>query len=155
MALVAIGQLFRAVLALSGAYLTGYNNTKPQTMCRQQTTETATAAETLPTTHLCMAEVMSWLGYSFNRCSVLIRNFLERTRQEKTTQNRTLCAANRQLGPLLQRNHSPLHIGGWQRSCLGLDTLLTGVLGCFGTFWSGLDRKKQPKTAHYVPPPDN
>ena len=123
-----------ADLAVFRADMSESNNRQPCAMCHQQTTGTSTAANSHQCTRRCMVEAMDWTAQIIRLFSGPIWQFFVQTCQKVTTDNHALCATNRQLAHLLQKNQTSVHAGGWQRPCIGLPKLFGCLLGQFGSF---------------------
>ena len=113
--------IFQADVAIFEAALPGK---------QQKTTDTATAAVALSSSHRWAAEVVSWLVGTFDVSIGLMWHSLQLPCQETSANNYPLvCGPNRQLAQILQWNNSLVHAGGWHRPRLGLAVIWTHLLG--------------------------
>ena len=121
--------VFWAVLAVFRADMSESNNRQPCAMCHLQMTGIYTAAKSHKCTRRWVEEAMDWTAQIIWLSSGPIWQFFRRTCQIVTTDNHALCATNRQLAHILQKNRTSVHAGGWQRPCFGLPKLFGCLLG--------------------------
>ena len=88
-----------------------------------------------------MVEAMDGTAQIIWLSSGPIWQFFGRTCQIVTTDNHALCATNRQLAHLLQKNQTNVHAGGWTMLWIGLHKFLAVLCSDLAVFRVDMSEK--------------